>query len=372
MHLALLLLCTLQAAPPAAPPHIELLTVEQGPDLVRRFGHAALCVVRPGDVERSVCFNYGATVVSSAGDLVWGFLRGTARFMVILQQRDELVELYRSEDRTLWSQRLPFTPDQVERLAARMDRDLLEENRHYLYHHIDDNCATRLRDHLDHVTGGAFRQGGGQSIGVSYRELARKGLADQTTLLVLMNLGFGRRLDEQVTRWASMGHPDFLRAEVTRRLGVRPEQLHARQGPGIPQQGGWGHGWMLLLAVILALPIVLARILGRAERLAIGFAAGLLTLLAGGLWLVAVVTTTRELRFNEVLLALLPCDLLLVVLAGRARQLYARIRLGGLAVVLLLSVVGVLRQPLLFAVLIPLLPVAATVERRIGTSPTTP
>lgn len=347
-------------------PHIELLTMGTGPMLFHRFGHAAICVVYRRDAARTRCFNYGTTNFGSPPQrLGWRFLRGTAQFWVDTHGYEQMLRIYQHHDRSVWVQRLPLSQAQVSRFVARLDNDLKEENRYYTYHHFDDNCSTRLRDHIDVVTGGALRKGSKKSIGVTFRELGRRGLADQTRLIVVSHFVFGRRLDREVTVWQSMFHPDYLRHEVEQRLGAKPTQVYRRKGKALPTTGGYGFGWVALLALLLALPVAATRLWGRLERLALGGPAVFLTLLALIIWTLAAVTTVPEMRVNEALLVLWPSDFLLVALAARRRQWYVRIRLAWLVFLALMLVVGLLRQPLWVLLLLVALPCGATARRRL-------
>ena len=336
-----------------APPIIELVTVGPGPSLVHRWGHAALCVAYPESPELSRCFNYGAVTATTAGGLAWHFLRGKARFKVVLQDYMDMIEMYEREDRDLWVQPLPFTPAQVQRMLRRLEQDQRDEGWSYIYHHMHDNCATRLRDHIDAVTDGALRRVADRAVDLTFRQFAQAGLGEHTGLVILMRLTFGRGLDRRVSRWASMAHPDYLRRWVHYQLGAEPVRLYQRKEAPVSQQGGSGAGWVLLLAILLALPVGVTRRLGRYERVALGTTAVLLTLVGCVLWFVALVTTIPELRYNEVLLVFWPTDFLLLVLGERWRQLYGRVRLGWLAGVSLLAALGVLVQPLFMFVLVP-------------------
>lgn len=352
----------------ATEPRIELVTMGTGPMLFHRFGHAALCVVYRRTPARTRCFNYGTTNFGSPPHrLGWSFLRGTARFWVDTQDYEQMLRIYRHHDRSVWVQRLPLSQVQVDRMVARLENDLKEENRYYTYHHFDDNCSTRLRDHIDAVTGGALRKSSGKSIGVTFRELGRRGLADQTRLIVVSHFVFGRRLDREVTVWQSMFHPDYLRHEVAQRLGAKPTQVYRRKGKALPTAGGYGWGWVALLALLLALPVAATRLWGRLERLALGGPAIFLTLLALIIWTLAAVTTVPEMRVNEALLVFWPSDFLLVALGARRRQWYVRIRLAWLGVLGLMLLIGLLRQPLWALLLLVALPFGATARRRLPT-----
>lgn len=375
---AALLLLVGTPAPGAAPaaavavtqPQVHLVTMGTGPMLFHRFGHAALCVVYERTPGRTKCFNYGTTSFGSPPQqLGWRFLRGTAKFWVDTQDYARMLRIYQQQDRSVWIQQLPLSQAQVDRLVSRLENDLKEKNRYYTYHHFDDNCSTRLRDHLDAVTDGKLRKGSSKSIGVTFRELGRRGLAEQTHLIVISHFVFGRRLDREVTVWESMFHPDYLRREVAQRLGAVPLQVYKRQGKALPTRGGYGLGWLVLLAGLLGLPVLATRLWGRLERVALGLSGGLLTLLALGLWVLAAVTTVREMRVNEALLVFWPSDFLLAALSGRRLQLYVRIRLAGLALLGLAWLVGLLVQvPLGALLLLVALPCLATTRHSLQTS----
>ncbi|MDY0003421.1 MAG: DUF4105 domain-containing protein [Polyangia bacterium] len=349
-------------------PRVELLTIGQSPEIYHRFGHAALCLVHRREPDNTRCFNYGtADFQSPPQTLGWAFLRGRARFWVSVQSYEIMLWAYKHDDRDIWIQRIPFTQAQVDRLGALLDHDALEENRYYIYHHFDDNCSTRLRDHLDTVSGGALRRGGDEPMGFTFRQIGRRGLADQTGILLASHFLLGRRMDRQVTRWQAMFHPDHLRAEVAKKLGAEPRQFYKRKGPALPTEGSQGLGWVVLAAFALALPILAVRLaerlrplrlLGLYERLALALPALALTIIALGVGFVVVVGRMPEMRWNEALLVFWPTDLLLPILGLPARRRYSRIRLSALGLIALGLLTGLLRQPLGAPLLLPGLPIA--------------
>ena len=74
-------------------------------------------------------------------------------------------------------------------------------------------------------------------------------------------------------------------------------------------------------------------------------------------WFLAVISPLPYVRWNESCLLFLPADILLVwFLSEERRRRYARGRLMMLGVVAALLLVGVLRQPVLYALVWPLVP----------------
>src|SRR5688500_7431489 len=128
------------------------------------------------------------------------------------------------EDRSVWRQRLPFTPEQARGIADKLCHDIQPENRYYTYHHFRDNCTTRLRDMLDEITGGKLSEGTkDKRWPISFREFGRRGLAEYTPIVAMSDFIGGRNLDYYPTHWEAMFHPDILRDMVAEKLGVEPE-----------------------------------------------------------------------------------------------------------------------------------------------------
>jgi hypothetical protein len=350
---------------PASSPRVELYTMGQGPILFERYGHAALCVVDDGPPRRTRCYNYGTTDFSSGALAIgWEFLQGTSRFWVSTRPLEPMLSAYLRSDRTLYRQVLPLSPEQVGELAARLEHDALEENKYYIYHHFFDNCTTRLRDHIDAVSGGALSRAADAPGPLSFRELGRRGIAELTPAIVAGTLFVGRGADAHPTEYELMFLPDYLRLGVAERLGAEPELLYERRGPPLPQDGSRGTLWFVLAAVAIALPAWLSWLTGRRSGLAFGVSGALVGLLAVAVWGLAVLSSVREFRVNEALLVFLPSDLALGLLSGSRRLRYARWRLVGLFAVSIGLALGVLVQPLIAPLLIPVAVFAAVVVPR--------
>jgi hypothetical protein len=340
--LALLFAC----ARAGATTEIELYTMGPGNDIFEAFGHATLCV-KNDEFPEGACYNYGITDFDSVGKLIWTFVRGKAQFWVARSPLPRVLENYTDADRTIYRQKIPLSEDAAAALARNLEKDLLPENRYYFYHHYKDNCTTRLRDHLDHVTGGLLSRGAGVAYGPTFRELSRKGYAGSAPMLVAVELILGEPADDHASLWQAMFLPDVLRVEVEKRLGARPETMNLRRGP-IPD-GNLMLGQYALFGIAFALGLLALLGTGRSRgwrRFAL-VAVGLLLGLVGlAFYVVALLSVMPEMRRNELLLVFMPTDLLLVFLGGRllTGYLVARVLLLVLLVAGLLT--GHLVQPL--------------------------
>lgn len=340
------------------PPAIELLTFGVGARIFEKFGHAALCLRYHRPEHRPVCFNYGVTNFNAGSVMVWNFLRRQQKFWVEPTSEQAMYSFYAREDRDIWRQVLPITGAGARAIEARLWSDLREDHRYYDYDHFADNCTTRLRDMIDQASHGALRAGADAPYPLTFREIGRHGLAGMPVLLALSDLITGRTLDDHPTVWQAMFHPDIFRREVAVRLGARPELVYRRRGPAFPQRGSTGRLDLLALGVVFAFPLVIAQWLRRFEVAALTWLTLELALLGLVVWGLAIVSSIPGVRFNEAVFVVWPVDAVLPLLAAALRRRYALVRLGVLAVVSLLAVVGVLHQPLGILILMVFLPMA--------------
>ena len=329
------------------PTRIELYTMGPGDDVFEAFGHAALCVISDEN-PRGLCYNYGTADYADPAGLFWGVLRGRAMFEVASMPLPLMLQAYVEDDRSVYRQKLDLSPDAADAMATRLDHDNQPENRAYLYNHYRENCATRLRDHLDAVADGALARGSTRPYDETYRELTARGFASSFLLLAGMEVLVGRQVDRTPTVWEAMFLPDVLRAEVARTFKSAPEAFHLRTLPDRSLSMGAGRAALILLAVALTLLLGLAAVLRSTWVFGLGLVAagltlGVLALTADGL---AAVALLPELRRNEVLLVLLPTDLGLMFLRGRTLKVYLAAR--GVLLVLVAAglLAGVLVQPM--------------------------
>jgi hypothetical protein len=333
--------------PGVTAPQVVLITIGRGALIFEKFGHTALCLEYREPDRDTVCFNYGTTDFSMPpATLTWNFIRGVQKFFVEPVPLAGMVRFYQHEDRTLERQDLPLTEAQARAVEAELLDDLKEENRYYVYDHFADNCTTKLRDIIDHATGGGLRVDSGRAFPLTFRQMGRQGLAELPALIAFGDFAVGRALDRHPSLWEAMFHPYVLRDQVQVRFGAAPRTIYSRRGPPIPDDGPTGRVWSLLIGLTFAVPLALARWRGRGERAAVAVAAVPVALIGLIIWSAAIVSQIPGLRWNEAVFLYTPFDLVLPFLAVPSRRRYAKVRLGMVMVVSLLRAVGVFRQPL--------------------------
>jgi hypothetical protein len=387
----------------AEAPTIVVLSFGMGDRIFEKFGHTAICLRYHDPMRIPVCFNYGVTDFAEGVSMIWGFLRGEQKFWVEPTSLGSMMSFYVTEDRDIWEQALDLPEAQRRAIEDKLWNDVAPENRTYNYDHFFDNCTTRLRDMIDMATGGLLRAGGDERYPLTFRELGHHGLAELPPLIVLTDFVMGRQVDEHPTQWQAMFHPDILRHMLELKLGATPHLLYKRRGHGFPASGPTDRLPMFALMLLFALPlanarvrdrgqphlrgavagvfaaalgysvVVIAPVLGGASTVAVAavfampfiFAPGRLAVVFASIplvfwgllvWTLVVISSIAGVRWNEVVLVLMPFDAVLPFLGERRQRTYARVRVIGLLLVSALCAIGVLHQPLWLPILTAIVP----------------
>jgi hypothetical protein len=347
----------------AEPPEVILLTFGVGARIFEKFGHAAMCLHYRAAGTEPVCFNYGVTNFAATGDLVWGFLRGQQKFWVEPERWSSMIGFYENEDRDIWMQALPLSPEAARAVQAKLFFDVQPANRYYIYDHFFDNCTTRLRDLIDHATSGKLRAGTDVAYPATFRTMGRRGLAEMPALLALAEFVLGRQLDDTPSLWEAMFHPDVLREEVRDKLGVAPVLVYHRHGAAFATEGGSDRLQMFLVGLVFALPLVIATWRKRLEKPALIWATLFLAFWGLVIWTLVIISSIPGVRWNEAVVVFTPFDIALPLLSRPRRRTYARVRVAVLLLASLLCAVGVFQQPLWIPIVCAFMPLAALAYR---------
>jgi hypothetical protein len=160
------------------------------------------------------------------------------------------------------------------------------------------------------------------------------------------------------TYWEKMFLPEYLREAVEKKWGIVPTAIYTRVGPPPADDGPSGRIWFSLVILVLTAPAWATKLWGRFQRTGLAVALVPQVLLGTVFWFLAILSPLPYVRWNESCLALLPLDLALLFLSPARRRLYARARVGMLALLALLMIVGVLLQPIWPLLLWALVPAA--------------
>ena len=358
----------------ASTPIVELITIGPGDELFSRWGHTGLRV-RTDDDDR--IYSYGYAVDGGFGQLV-ALVKGKALFRLAGRRWAKAFPWYEHRDRDMQSQVLQLPPAQLHALVERLQIESRPLNRDFVYDSLRTNCATRLRDLLDDVSGGALRRAAEDyDPGRTLRTDTRAAAATSLWVGIALDVLVGAEQDAVPSGWASMYRPADLQAIATAArldngeplLGPVEVLIASARAPATPPSPR-ATTWLLLLAAVAAAAIAWARSGAGASR---GRRVGALALATAGVvssalgLLVAVtmiVATVPSLAHNENFLVFVPLDAIAVVAAvrawrgrpfgPRARRLgraYVHARLVVLAALLVAKAVGLAPQDNLALVL---------------------
>lgn len=125
---------------------VSLVTFSPGDSLTEWWGHSSL-VVEDLRLNHGRLYNYGMFGFDQG--FIHRFIKGRLEFWVADDSISGTYRLYQYLKRDIRIQELNLTPEQALQIAKALATNVLPENRTYLYHHYNDNCATRPRDLID-------------------------------------------------------------------------------------------------------------------------------------------------------------------------------------------------------------------------------
>lgn len=123
---------------------ISILTCSPGSELYSLFGHTAIRVNDPSNDYDQV-FNYG-TFDFKTRHFYLKYAQGLLPYYLSKSSFDHFMEMYRMEERSVYSQTLLLDSVQKQTLFDLLLDNYLPQNRAYLYNFLFDNCTTRSRD----------------------------------------------------------------------------------------------------------------------------------------------------------------------------------------------------------------------------------
>ena len=320
---------------------ISVVTCSAGGDIPTSFGHSAIRL-RNSQAQPpiDILFDYGTF---NYGDPLFllKFGRGTLLYYLSVRDYSTFAMECRAERRQAVEQELLLSTEQRRRIAQLLWTNYRPENRYYLYDFITDNCATRIRDILQHPD----FQHTGASPDSTYRQLIHTYLPQKHWFGFAVDALLGPSTDAKANFSQSLFLPYTL-AEGLKSYGntttgkplvsnsevlVACDYVHA------------GEPWPLRPVFVFALLFVLSGWLyvSGHQRVLHGLAVGLFALICVVglvllfLWLGSRYSCTK---FNLNLLWCMPLYILLLLPLGtRFKRCVVLLQCGLLAVLLLLG-----------------------------------
>ncbi len=191
---------------------ISLVTFGDGDSIPEWFGHTGLLVedARLGDrrIYNFGYFNFGP-------DMLPKFLMGRLEFEVRDDNPGRSFDFYQHQlKRSIRLQELNISPARRLKMAADLATNVLPENRVYLYHHYDDNCATRIRDLIDASTGGQFKKAMDVPARMPLRDHTRRHFERSFYVNQVLIFWMNDEIDRPITQWEEMFLPGEMELRV--------------------------------------------------------------------------------------------------------------------------------------------------------------
>lgn len=343
-----------------------LYTIGPGATLFERWGHSLLCfqpksAFAPNGALKSKetpdapalfdtsCFDFGVFPHDPIPSVVSGSMRGQPLFVPREIAYQNAVGRYFWLDRTIERQVLPLTPDQVFDLRDRLNEVVMGEQG-YPYHPFLNNCSTQLRDALEAFSAGRLKPAGGGRKGPSFRSIAEEGFTGQMLSLLGLELLIGASADESTSDWQRAAFPRGLKALVEDRLGVPGQSVYVQSWKPLETSVHAGRALLLFLSVALCVGLLWV-----SKKGGLGSAAWDRTVRAFGLLVATVGILVVALRFYSVYpefessltpALFFPLDAALPWMKSKVRRRYIGGRLLCIGLLVALSLLHLLAQPL--------------------------
>lgn len=362
--LLLLVALPAHAADETDAPSWDLVTVGPDTDLFSLWGHSALCVSTKS-FEDGWCYDFGVAREHDPFRLALGTLRGHALFGVVKLPAGLLLRFYGLRD--TWRQRLDLDPVQGRRLLIELEA-LTQQGKRYAYQPLFRNCTTEIRDRLDLALSGRLSSGAAVHSGPPLRFAAEAGMSGHVLPLVLTELAGGSVLHRPSSAWERMALPHGLMQAVSERLSMAPSRMFTRVDTPPPTSPSAGRIVLVLWTALGSLAFWL--LVRRFPRAKIAFEVALVVWLVflSLLPLIGTMSTLPSLHRSWMLLVLTPLDA--VLLAGGKNAEWPRPYLGTRLLTLLaagvLSLTGVIAQPLWVGIIVAGAPLALLARSRYG------
>ncbi|MFO7938422.1 MAG: DUF4105 domain-containing protein [Bacteroidales bacterium] len=187
---------------------VSILTYEPGDEVYSLFGHTAIRV-QNSSTKTDIVYNYG-TFDFDTPNFVLKFVRGNLKYQLARGNFQRVLYGMFQENRTVYEQRLHFTPKEKSQLVEALEKNYQPENRYYLYDFFHDNCATRVHEMLHkHIDSTVVFDSGKYRVH-TFRSLLDKYTAHRYWLANGINILLGKRADEQMKPVEYMFIPDYV------------------------------------------------------------------------------------------------------------------------------------------------------------------
>jgi hypothetical protein len=190
----------------------EIHVVTCGPsqtELYSAFGHSAFRVYDPVSGFDWI-YNYGVFDFNQP-NFYLNFAKGNNNYKLAVQEYARFRDIYIYYNRFIHEQRLNLTQDQKQKLFDFLEWNALPENQYYRYDYFYDNCATKIRDVVQHVFGDSVKFDDSYiQTNYSIRDLCELYLNQQPWGDLGIDICLGLPMDKKASAYEYMFLPDYI------------------------------------------------------------------------------------------------------------------------------------------------------------------
>ncbi len=125
-------------------PRVSLITCGAGEDLYSIFGHTALRLTDSTE-GYDIVFNYGMFSYNTE-NFFYKFVKGETYYWLGAEHYEDFIWDYQRDGRAVYESPLLISDADAIKIHDFLAKNILPENKVYLYSFMFDNCATRVRD----------------------------------------------------------------------------------------------------------------------------------------------------------------------------------------------------------------------------------
>jgi len=190
---------------------LRVALIGPGDELYFWWGHIGL-VVEDRRTDRARIYDWGLFSFENENFFV-NFAFGRLIYSTGVTWAQSDFDRYIRANRSITLFTLDLPAEKKEAIVLFAEENILPENRDYLYHHFDDNCATRIRDILDIALDGQFKATFGEMPGrFTLRQHVWRHTWFNPFFDWILNFWMGQGIDKPITVWDEM----FLPSEIAK------------------------------------------------------------------------------------------------------------------------------------------------------------
>lgn len=200
---------------------VSILTCAPGHDIYTIYGHNAIRIV-DNTAGTDLVYNYGTFDFKTKGFII-KFMRGKLPYTLDVATYNRFIAEYDYFQRDVTEQVLSLDSLQKQKVVKYLEVNMQPENRTYKYDFFMDNCATRLRDIIDHnITG--FTWDTTRASNKTFRQIIKEYQNRMPWTNFGIDLIIGAPADQKTTLSQETFIPDYLAEAIQFAKYADPKQ----------------------------------------------------------------------------------------------------------------------------------------------------